>query len=301
MLDFYSALPTFIVVLREGFEAALVVGIVLACVQKAKQVSALPWVYRGVAGGLLCSILIGFALAGVLQQSSSRIVEPYNTIVRETLAGILGIVAIVLLSWMLLWMSQQAKSLRSQIETSLLNQKADREIFLIVFVAVLREGFEAVIFVLAQTESGSGPILGAIAGVLVAFVMALLLFRWGVAINIKLFFRVMGILLILIVGGLVVGVLNQFNIAATLLAQIDPTKASWCTWEDSCILGQQLWDASSFLSDKQFPGIILKSLFGYRQVIYWLQFVLYLLFVSSLSFFYFRALLFTNKEQIKAS
>ncbi len=306
MLDLYKALPTFVVTLREGFEAALVVGIVLACLKKANQVSAIAWVYRGVVGGLLASILIGLSLGGVLE-GASKLTGSYNTIVREYLAGILGVVACILLSWMLFWMSQKAKSMRSEIESLIdnsLNHNGDREIFSIVFVAVLREGFESVIFVLAQLEGSiwqAGPIIGAFAGLLVAVLMAFLLLRWGIAINIKLFFQVMGILLILIVGGLVVGVLNQFNIATTLLSQLDPSKSNWCIFKDSCILGRQVWDASSFLPDRQFPGIILKSLFGYHEVIYSLQLILYLVLVGSLTFFYFRSLLpSVNKEQIKS-
>jgi len=295
MLDFTASLPVYIVTLREGFEAALVVGIVLACLKKAGQSYLVRWVYQGIGGGLVASILIGFLLAGVLQgfaQSSN----PYSPILKEFLAAFLGLIAIVLLSWMLVWMSKQAKSMKSEVETAIKKSiaqedKAKQGVFLIVFIAVLREGFESVIFVLSQFENGwQGATIGAIAGLLSAVFLAFLLFKWGVKIDIRRFFQVMGVFLILIVGGLVIGVLNQFNIAVTLLTQLNPTYANWCLSSDSCLLGSQVWDASKILPDHYFPGILFKALFGYREVIYWLQLILYVLFISGLSFFYFKSL-----------
>lgn len=65
-MDFTAALPTFIVTLREGFEAALVVGIVMACLKKAGQTQLYRWVYLGILAGIIASIALGFLLAGVI-------------------------------------------------------------------------------------------------------------------------------------------------------------------------------------------------------------------------------------------
>ena len=159
--------------------------------------------------------MVGFLLAGVLQGVSNSS-GPYSAIVKQFLAGVLGLVAITLLSWMLVWMSQQAKSIKSDVETAIKKSTADESkaqkgVFMIVFIAVLREGFETVIFIAAQLEKGwLNPSIGAFAGLFSAAFLAILLFKWGVKIDIRRFFKVMGVFLILIVGGLVIGVLNQF-------------------------------------------------------------------------------------------
>ncbi len=304
MLDFTKSLPVFVITLREGFEAALIVGIVLACLKKAGQSSLVRWVYQGIVGGLVASILTGLLLAGVLQEVTQSS-NPFTPVLKQLLAGSLGIVAIVLLSWMLVWMSKQAKSIKSEVEATITKtlgeqDKAKQGVFLIVFIAVLREGFETVLFILTQFQEGwKEPTIGAIAGLVGAVILGLLLFKWGVKIDIRRFFQVMGVFLILVVGGLVIGVLNQFNIAATLLTQLNPEYANWCVFSDSCLLGSKLWDASNILPERQFPGILLKALFGYRQVIYSIQAIVYLVFISSLSFFYFKSLDNTTTKPTK--
>jgi high-affinity iron transporter len=193
-------------------------------------------------------------------------------------------------------MTQQAKSIKADVEGAIKialapDGGAGRGVFLLVFIAVLREGFETVLFILAKFQQGwIVPSFGAIAGLLGAAGLGTLLFKWGVKINVRLFFQVMGILLLLIVGGLVIGVLKEFDAAIALLAQLDSHYASWCLLPgDSCLLGFRIWDASAILPDRQFPGILLKSLFGYRQTLYLLQAVAYLAFLAIVGGFYFRS------------
>ncbi len=289
-MDLTAVLPTFVVTLREGFEAALVVGIVLACLKVAEQTRLNRWVYAGVGAGTIASLLVGLVLASLLVG-----LESYP-VVKESLEAGFGIVAIALLSWMLIWMTNQAKSLKSEVEgaiqTALASDKSAAWVaFTLTFIAVLREGFETVLFIVAQFEAGwKMPAVGAVAGLTLAAFLGLLLFQWGVKINIRLFFQVMGVLLLAIVGGLLVGVLSEIDKAVSFLSQIDSNYVSWCFSGASCILGSQVWDASAVLPDKQFPGIILKALFGYRQIIYFAQAVAYILFISIVGSLYFRSL-----------
>ena len=296
MPNLSAALPTFVVTLREGFEAALVVGIVLACLQKAQQTQLYRWVYQGIGGGIVASVMVGISLAGLLQgvEAANTI---YSPIIKEILAGLFGIVAIAMLSWMLIWMTQQAKSLKGEVEGSIRrtleqNSGVGKGVFLLVFIAVLREGFETVLFILAMfQEDWLLPTGGAIVGLSLASAMGFLLFRWGIKINIRLFFQVMGIFLLLIVGGLVVGVFKHIDLALAFLTQLNLGYDNWCFYgQQSCILGPQVWDASSFLPDREFPGILLKSLFGYRQQIYLVQIVAYVLFLVTVGAAYLRSL-----------
>jgi high-affinity iron transporter len=309
-LDLTAALPTFVITLREGFEAALVVGIVLSCLKKAQQSQLKSWVFAGVAAGIGASALVGWLFYNGMQ-ALRRSEHPYTPVVEPLLEGTLCVVAIVMLSWMLLWMTKQARSLKGEIEgavTSALAQEpvnggnpqtnpltrgkaAAWGVFSLVFIAVLREGFETVVFILAKFQQGWIPSLGAVAGLVVAAGLGLLLFRLGVKINVRQFFQVMGVFLLLIVSGLVISALKQVNGAIEALAQLQPQFASWCDPSGvSCVLGGLVWDARAVLPDKQFPGIVLKTLFGYRDRLYLAQAIAYLSFLIGAGWLYFQSL-----------
>ena len=292
-MDFTAALPTFVVTLREGFEAALVVGIVMACLKKAEQTELYRWVYLGIFGGIIASVGVGFLLAGVIT-GVDTVGGIYAPVVKQLLEGIFGLVAIAMLSWMLLWMTKQAKSLKGEVEgaisSALNNNNAGKAVFILIFIAVVREGFETVLFILAKFQQDwTFPAIGAIAGLTLASFMGVALFSLGVRINIRLFFQVMGIFLLLIVGGLVMGALKHFDAALVLLNQL--TLSQLCLFNNgSCILGSQIWDGSTLLPDKQFPGIVLKALFGYRQTLYLGQVIAYFAFLAIIGTTYFQSL-----------
>ncbi len=296
IMNFSEILPTFVVTLREGFEAALVVGIVLACLQKAQLSSLNRWVYQGIVAGVVASLLLGIALASILKGVDSYN-SPYTPVIKEILASLFGLIAIGMLSWMLIWMTQQARYLKSDIENELKMALSEgdngaRGVFLLIFIAVLREGFETVLFILAKFQQDwTLPTVGAIGGLVSAGILGFLLFKVGIKVDIRRFFQVMGILLLLIVGGLVISWLIHADTAILLLSRIDPYFASWCKANSSsCFLGSKVWDFSQILPDKQFPGILLKSLFGYRQVLYWGQAIAYFLFMTLLGTLYFQSL-----------
>ncbi len=290
-MDFSSALPTFIVTLREGTEAALVVGIVLAYLQKAQQTRLNSWVFAGIGAGILGSVLVGAVFGGVMVALAASD-QLYAPVVKQLLEAIFGVVAIILLSWMLIWMTQQARQMKGEVEEAISEAlKSDRAgwgVFGLVTIAVLREGFETVVFIAAQFQQGWLPAVGAVAGLLGATGIGVLLFRLGVKINLRQFFQVMGVLLLLIVSGLVVSALRHFDKAAALFSQISDTPLCFST--SSCILGAQVWDLSQVLPDRQFPGILLKAFFGYTQTLYVVQAVAYLVFLGIVGSLYLRSI-----------
>lgn len=299
-MDFSAAIPTFVITLREGVEAALVVGIVLACLKKAKQSQLNPWVYAGIAVGIAVSALVGL-LFNWLIQALGAANPKYTPVVEPLLEGVFSVVAIAMLSWMLIWMTRQARFLKAEVEGSITatlqkNSSAAWGVFSLIFIAVLREGFETVLFIAANFQQGFIPAFGAIAGLGVAVAIAVLLFKWGVKINIRLFFQIMGILLLLIVAGLVVSALSHFDVAIGSLAQLDRQSEGLCfyyerfTKNPSCILGARVWDASKILPDDKFPGIILKALFGYRDNLFIVQAIAYIVFLLTIGGIYFRSL-----------
>jgi high-affinity iron transporter len=300
-MSFSAALPTFVITLREGVEATLVVGIVLAFLKKAKQSQLNNWVYAGVGAGIAASALIG-VLFGLLIQTLGAADPRYTPVVEPLMEAVFSVIAIAMLSWMLIWMTRQARFMKAEVEgsiTSALKQNsggAGWGIFSLIFIAVVREGFETVLFIAANFQQGFFPAVGAISGLLVAIAFGVLLFRWGVKINIRSFFQVMGILLLLIVAGLVVSALAHFDTAIGTLAQMDRSSQSLCfyyerfTKNPSCILGPRVWDTSKILPDDEFPGLILKALFGYRQNLFLVQAVAYVVFLLTVGGLYFRSL-----------
>jgi high-affinity iron transporter len=290
-MDFSTALPTFVVTLREGTEAALVVGIVLAYLKKANQTRLNPWVWAGIGAGLLGSGLVGLLFNSVLAALASSD-QVYAPVLKQLLEAGFGVVAIGLLSWMLVWMTQQARQLKSEVEssigTALQQGRAGWGVFGLVTIAVLREGFETVVFIAAQFQQGWIPVLGAVLGLLGATGIGYLLFQLGVKINLRQFFQVMGLLLLLIVSGLVVSALRHFDKAASLYSQLGETNL--CFSSPSCILGPLVWDLSQVLPDRQFPGILLKAFFGYTQTLYLVQAIAYLVFLSIVGTVYLQSL-----------
>ncbi|MEL7241368.1 MAG: FTR1 family protein [Cyanobacteria bacterium J06573_2] len=313
-MDFSAALPTFLITLREGVEAALVVGIVLAMLGKANQSRLNSWVYAGVGVGIIFSGLIGLFFASIVQ--AAGVINPeYAPIVKPLMEAVFSVIAIVMLSWMLIWMTKQAKFMKAEVEGAVQNAlqtdtNAGWGVFTLVLIAVVREGFETVLFIAANFQEGLVPTIGAIAGIATATLIGTLIFKWGVKINIRQFFQVMGIFLVLIVAGLVVGGLRKFDQAFAALALTNSTWENICFYNQSlaeihsCVLGPMVWNASNILPDKKFPGVILKVLFGYREKLYLVQAVAYISFLFSVGGLYLNSILGTlpaSKKNIPAN
>ncbi|AFZ58359.1 FTR1 family iron permease [Anabaena cylindrica FACHB-243] len=308
-MNFSTAIPTFVITLREGVEAALVVGIVLALLKKAKQSRLNPWVYAGVAVGLVVSALIGVLFSWLIKILGA-INPQYTPVIEPMLEGVFSVLAIVMLSWMLIWMTKQARFMKAQVEGAVTealtqNSNAGWGVFSLILVAVVREGFETVLFVAANFQQGLIPTLGALSGLAAASVIGILLFKWGVKINIRQFFQVMGILLVLIVAGLVVSALQHFDTAMSSLALSSRASENLCFYYErftkvhSCILGPMVWNTANILPDDNFPGIIFKSLFGYRDKIYIVQAVGYFVFLLSIGGLYLRSITGSSSQAKK--
>jgi high-affinity iron transporter len=299
-MNFSTALPVFVITLREGVEAALVVGIVLALLKRAKQSRLNPWVYAGIGVGIAASALVGVLLTWATQALSAANPQ-YASVTEVFLEGVFSVIAIIMLSWMLLWMTKQARFMRATVEGAVTealtnDAKAGWGVFSLIFIAVLREGFEAVLFVASNLQSGFMPAIGALGGLAASAVIGVMLFKWGIKINIRQFFQVMGVLLVLIVAGLVVTALQRFDEGFANLASANRASADICFYYErftkvhSCILGPAVWNTDKILPDEGFPGIILKALFGYTQHLYLVQAVAYVLFLVGVGGSYFRSI-----------
>ncbi len=193
-------IPTYVIGLREGLEAALIVSIVAAFLRRQGQRQALRYVWLGVGIAVLLCTAIGVALQLLNEQLPQSQQEQLETVV--------GICAVAIVTFMIVWMRRNAAGLRGEIERNAAAALATGSVVGLVamaFFAVLREGLETAVFLLAAFQASSNALtagLGALLGILTAVVIGAGLYRGGIRINLQRFFRVTAVFLVLIAAGL---------------------------------------------------------------------------------------------------
>jgi high-affinity iron transporter len=207
-------LPTFVIGLREGMEAFLIVGIVAAFLRQEGRRDALRWMWAGVALAIaLC------AAAGVTLELISRNLPQAE---QEALETVIGAVAVAAVTFMIVWMRRNARGLRRTLENRASNALAQGSVVALVamaFFAVIREGLETSVFLLAAFDSSTSPLAaggGAVLGVLVAAAIGWGIYRGGIRLDLARFFRLTGIVLVLVAAGLVASSLHTAHEAGWL-------------------------------------------------------------------------------------
>jgi high-affinity iron transporter len=194
-------LPTFVIGLREGLEAALIVGIVAAFLGRQGRRDALRQVWIGVG----VAVLICIGIAAALQVVSSDLPQRGQ----EGLETVVGLFAVVMVTYMVLWMRRHSRDLKGQLEdaaAAALASGSTAALVMMAFLAVLREGFETAVFLLATfhaSGNAAASTAGAVLGIALALVLGYGIYRGGVRINLSRFFRVTGVVLVIVAAGLV--------------------------------------------------------------------------------------------------
>jgi high-affinity iron transporter len=237
-------LATFFLMLREGLEAALIVGIIAAYLVKIDRRDALGKVATGVVAAIGLSIAIGLVVTLTIEQ--------LPPVLQETLEGLAGVLAVVVLTWMLFWMRRQGRLLKGELEHGVdaaLTQGSTMALVALAFLAVIREGVETVLFlspILSFQGTGIDTVLGGVAGLAVAFVFGWAIFFAGVRVNLRRFFTVTGVILIFVSAGLVAFAIHEFG-EAGLIANTGVA-----------------FNLQAILPDNGPIGSVLRGLFGYR-------------------------------------
>lgn len=219
-------LPTFVIGLREGLEASLIVGIVAAFLVKRDQRAALRSVWIGVAA----AVVICFSFGVALQVISAELPERQQ----EELETVIGALAIGMVTYMVFWMRRHSREMKGQLEAaadSALASGSAKALVAMAFLAVLREGFETSVFLLATFQASTNAALagtGALLGILVAVAVGYGIYRGGVRINMAKFFRGTGIVLVIVAAGLVVTSLHTAHEAHWL--NVGQAQAVDLTW-----------------------------------------------------------------------
>ena len=227
--------------LREGTEMALVVGIVLAYIGQIGARHARRWVWFGVA----LASLVSLGFLGVL----NALDREFEGATEQLFEGTTMLLAAAFLTWMILWMSRNARSLKGELQrgvtAALESGGAAWGVFLLVFFAVVREGVELALLLFAAP--GEGKLLGTVVGLAGAVAIGVLIYAFGRRVDLRTFFRITTILLVIFAAGLVSHAAHEFA-EAGLLAGVE---------------GPVLWSTKELLPEDEGLGAVLRSLFGY--------------------------------------
>lgn len=232
-------LANFLIALREGVEAALIVGVVAAYLVKVGRKNLLPKVWLGV----VIAAAIPLSLGAIMTWG------PYTLSfqAQEILGGTLSLVAVAMVTWMILWMSSNSRQFARKLREDTAAQLAsgsDWGVVWIAFIAVAREGIETALFVWATIKSSAenaiaAPALGVVTGLLVAVVIGWLIYTGAARINLSIFFNITGLLLIFVAAGIVsygIGDLQESSVLPgwgvsiyDITAYLDGSVYSWLT------------------------------------------------------------------------
>jgi high-affinity iron transporter len=244
-------LPTYLLSLREGLEAALIIGIVLGALSKIRRTDLSPAVWLGTLSAVGISILTAVLLTTFgmsLEDKAEQIFE-----------GVTMLIAAGILTWMIFWMSKQARFLKGELEAGVNKAAAStgrRAAFWLAFVAVVREGVELALFITAAFFAGDQSqmttniiqtLAGTILGLGTAALLGWTLFATTVRLDLRRFFQVTGILLILFAAGLVAHGVHEFNEVGWIPAVVE-----------------HIWDVNIILDENSLVGQLLRTLFGYN-------------------------------------
>jgi high-affinity iron transporter len=260
--------PVYLIGLREGLEASLVVSILIAYLVRTSRRDKLWPIWCGVGVAIALSLGVGALLTYTSAHLSFQ--------AQEAFGGIMSIIAVCFVTWMIFWMRRAARSMRGELE-----QQVDRALAMgtgalvvTAFLAVGREGVETALFVwstVAYSDTGIVPFVGLVLGLGTAVVLAYLLYRRALKINLGTFFTWTGAGLVVVAGGVLAYGVHDLQEAGLLPG-----------------LNNLAFDVSNVIAPTSFLGTLLKGIFNFSPATTWLQAVAWTLYVVPVMFFFLR-------------
>jgi FTR1 family protein len=233
-------LPTFVIGLREGVEAALIVSIIATFLRQEGRTDALRWVWVGVVSAAAICLAVGVGLELINEELPQKEQEGLETVI--------GAIAVGIVTFMLVWMRRHAAGLSGELRESTASALKDGSVKALIgmaFFAVFREGLETAVFLLAVFQNSDDPGtagIGAILGIVCAIGIGYAIYRGGVKLNLQRFFRLTGVVLALVAAGLVASTLHTAHEAGWInFGQGQALDLTWLvvpgTWTAALLTG----------------------------------------------------------------
>ena len=262
-------LANFLIGLREGLEATLVVSILIAYLVKTGRRDRLPPVFAGIGAAVALSLGIGAVLTFGSQSLSFKAQEGFG--------GTMSFIAVVFVTFMIFWMRKAARSMKGELQNAVDRAIAMGTGALVVtaFVAVAREGIETALFVWPAVQaagSGWGPLAGVFLGLAVAVVIGYLLYRRAIAFNLGRFFTWTGAALVVVAGGVLAYGIAEYQ------------EIGWLPGKESIA-----FDVSGVIAPDGFAAALLRGILNIHPTTSWFQAIAWLLYVVPVMIFFLRA------------
>lgn len=262
----------FLIGLREGLEAALVVGILVAYLVKSGRRDLLPQLWAGVGLAILASLAFGAALTfgprGLTFEA------------QEAIGGTLSIIAVALITWMIFWMGKTARHLKADLHGKLDDAVAAGRwaVLVMAVLAVGREGLETALFLWAgaqATGATTQPLIGAVLGLAVAIALGWAVYKGAVRLNLRVFFAWTGLFLIIIAAGVLAYGVHDLQEAGILPG-----------------LHNLAFDVSATIPPSSWYATLLKGVFNFSPATTWLQAIVWVAYVVPVLTIYIRTVWF---------
>ncbi len=270
-------LGSFLITLREGLEAALIIGIILAYLAKTDNRQGFKPIWLGVSLAVLVSLIAGAIFWRLAVEFTGRAEEIFE--------GLAMFLAVGVLTWMIFWMRKQAINIKvhlhAQIQSALTSGSA-LGLVVIAFVVVVREGIETVLFLFAATRVAESPVLftvGGFLGLAIAIVIGYSIYKGSSRLNIRTFFNATSLVLIVFAAGLLAHGIHEF-----IEAGIIPP------------LVEHVWDINHILPEKSTFGLFLKAILGYNGNPSLIEVIAYPVYLALALVFYFRPVRVTENS-----
>ncbi|OON40553.1 iron permease [Izhakiella australiensis] len=237
----------FLIMLREGLEAALIVSLIASYL---KRTGRSRW-FTAMWAGVFIAAALCLALGYFINETTGEFPQKEQ----ELFEGIVAVIAVVILTWMVFWMRRVARNVKRELEAAVdqalsKNNGSGWALVMMVFLAVAREGLESVFFLLAafQQDVGYGPPVGAMLGLACAVLLGALLYWGGVRLNLGAFFKWTSLFILLVAAGLAAGAIRAFHEAGL-----------WNYWQDVA------FNLSAILPTSTLFGTLLEGILGYQE------------------------------------
>jgi high-affinity iron transporter len=255
-------ISNFLIGLREGLEAALVVSILITYLVRTERRDKIKFVWLGVFAALLLSLIFG----GLLTYTRFSLLSTFES--REMFGGIMSIIAVGLVTWMIIWMRDTGSRISAELQGKLENaiKGGIWMIVIMAFVAVAREGLETTLFFFSAVQAAGStvePVIGFILGIGTASAIGYLLYRRAIKINMKRFFTVTGYFLILVAAGVLSYGIHDLQEAGALPG-----------------LKFLAFDVSNTISVDSWFGALAKGIFNFSPETSWLEAIAWIAYTT---------------------